>query len=448
MIKQCFLLFMLLPFLGIAQFQIKGKLDSEKEFTWILLYKIENGKPIYLQNAEVNQGAFSFTLDASQPAGIYRLYYELENQLFVELLYNKENINFIFSPENPLKSLKIISSDENKIYQNYYNAITQKQRKLDSLQVAYFQSTDAKTDKKIKENYLKIYDDLALTQTTFEKETNGMLANHLVQVDQSVSPKTIIKSPEVYLSEVKKHFFDSVDFQDRILLNSTYINDKIIDYIFYLNQSNDHAELVAMQKESIQYSLDKIGDNYAFKKNIIEQIINEYVQLQNGVLVNYMIENHYQKLPNNLQDSAFVRDAITQVKTSIGQKAPNITWSENGEEKSLYGLSSTEYYAIVFFSSTCSHCQVEIPQFYNFIKNLSNIQVIAIGLEDEKTTWENMVKDFPKFINVLDLDKWDSPRADAYGVTAIPTYFILDKDKNIIAKPEDFPSLKALFTQE
>ena len=36
----------------------------------------------------------------------------------------------------------------------------------------------------------------------------------------------------------------------------------------------------------------------------------------------------------------------------------------------------------------------------------------------------------------------DNSIGNDYGVTATPTYFVLDKDKNIIAKPYDFEALK------
>ena len=52
------------------------------------------------------------------------------------------------------------------------------------------------------------------------------------------------------------------------------------------------------------------------------------------------------------------------------------------------------------------------------------------------------------YINILDLDKWESFRAKNYGVTEIPNYFILDKNKVILAKPDDVKALKKIFKPE
>ena len=108
-------------------------------------------------------------------------------------------------------------------------------------------------------------------------------------------------------------------------------------------------------------------------------------------------------------------------------------------------LSGYDYYVVVFFSSGCGHCQTEMPQFYQFISGIENIQVLAIGLEDNRVQWESMAGGYHEFINVIDLEKWSSQRVRDYGVQGIPSYFILDKDKKILAKPQDFDELRSLF---
>ena len=74
-----------------------------------------------------------------------------------------------------------------------------------------------------------------------------------------------------------------------------------------------------------------------------------------------------------------------------------------------------------------------------------NIKVIAVGLETSKESWDTMTREYKEFINILDLDKWSSEKAKNYGVNAIPSYFVLDADKTILAKPTDFKELKSMF---
>lgn len=443
MIKRIFILVFLAPFFLYSQYSIKGKIDQGKNFSWVLLYKIKDGKQIYIDNADVKNNEFEFTVSENENSGIFRVFYQVENQLYIEFIYNKENIDFSFNPNYPIESLKFNGSDENILYQQYFKSVSDKQQSLDSLQVVFFNSNDDKLDKKLNKSYSSKLSSLKSTQLDFENQSKGKLSSHFIKADKQFNAENPIKAPTDYLSQVKKHFFDTVDFNDSILKNSTFINDKILDYIFYLNQSNDPIALNEMQKKSINISLNKL-DNSVLKKNIEESILTQYAEEQNGEMVNFMLD-HYNKLPNSLRDSAFKNHILSEVKTTLGKKSPNVAWEENGIPKSLYEANDANIYIIVFFSSGCPHCQKEMPEFHKFIQTTSNIKVIAIGLEDEKAPWEQMVKDYSGFVNILDLDKWDSSRVQDFGISSIPNYFILNKDKNIIAKPENLEELMEYF---
>ena len=104
-------------------------------------------------------------------------------------------------------------------------------------------------------------------------------------------------------------------------------------------------------------------------------------------------------------------------------------------------------YLVVFWSSKFSDCLDEILQLQKYLKSKakSNIKVIAVGLEDDDKKWKELIKSYSEFLHVLGLGKWENKIGHAYGVTATPSYFVLDKQKHIVEKPEDFEALKAFF---
>ena len=129
-------------------------------------------------------------------------------------------------------------------------------------------------------------------------------------------------------------------------------------------------------------------------------------------------------------------------------KAPDFSFlDKNKVTKKLSELTGAETYIIVFWSSTCSHCLDKIPKLRKFLKTHTKekIKVMAIALEDEPNSWEVLKKKYPEFIHVYGKGKWDNEIGNNYGVTATPTYFVLDKDKKIVNKPEDFDDLKKFF---
>ena len=108
--KKLFGLLFIVPLLLSAQFTIKGKLTPSDNFSWLLLYKIIDGKQIYLDNTEIKDSNFEFVLPESENSGVYRVFYQLENQLYVELIYNREPIDFFFDPYDPVNSIEFINS--------------------------------------------------------------------------------------------------------------------------------------------------------------------------------------------------------------------------------------------------------------------------------------------------------------------------------------------------
>ena len=55
----------------------------------------------------------------------------------------------------------------------------------------------------------------------------------------------------------------------------------------------------------------------------------------------------------------------------------------------------------------------------------------------------NYLKDNPyEWINIAEFKGWDGPTAVKYDVHATPTIFVLDKDKNIVAKPTNKAGIK------
>ena len=133
------------------------------------------------------------------------------------------------------------------------------------------------------------------------------------------------------------------------------------------------------------------------------------------------------------------------MKLALGEIAPDFSWQENGETIKLSELNTTENYVLVFWSTSCSHCLIEVPQLYEFTKNTKNIKVIAIALEDNDVGYKINTANFKNWSNVLALGKWQNDLAKEYKITSTPTYFVLDKDKRIVAKPEFYIDVKTFF---
>lgn len=428
-----------------AQYSIQGTIAPDHDYSWILLYQMQNGDQTYVANADVVDGQFKFAIDENQTPGIYRAYYQIENNLYVEFIYNNEEIEFSFDPSNPDESISFSQSNENSVYTDYYKGIKLKQQVIDSIQVLYFKATEKEEEDRLIQSYKKNLSDLNAKQSEYEMNSSGLFANHFIKASAQYNSKDPHKEPNDYLDAIKAHFFDAMDLSDTILSHSTFINDRLNDYVFYLHQGEDVISENKLQKEAIKKAATWIGSYVEILSSFQEGLLESYLAQENVEMINFVKENYYLKLPPQYQSEELIKRVNATLKTAIGITAPDFSWKEDGAVNSLHSLKGTDYYIVLFFSSNCPHCQMEIPEFYKFIIGIENIKVVAVGLEDEKESWEAMTHEYAEFINILDLDKWSSQKVEDYGIQAIPTYFVLDADKNILAKPRDFEELKSMF---
>ena len=115
MLKKIFFLLILVSSIGNAQHTIKGEMKPVGNFEWIVMYQLQGAKQKYIVDTKVKDGKFTINIPINTKPGVYRLIYNLERRLFVNVIYNNEDIAFTLNPDFPSETVEFISSDENKI---------------------------------------------------------------------------------------------------------------------------------------------------------------------------------------------------------------------------------------------------------------------------------------------------------------------------------------------
>lgn len=437
--KKLVSLFLLTSFVAQAQYTIGGTLKSDKKLEYALLYKVEAMKLAFVQNKSLQDDVFNFQLSADASSGSYRLIYDTKNNGFVDFFFHKEDVVFHLEKSKSSTSLRFEKSKENKAYQQFLNTFLQQQKEIDSLQLSYLQGPTEQTERGYKKALLAI----EKTKASFLKSSKGMFVAQFIKAHFQYNSPKIITNAKDYLNTKTSHFFDAIDFENKTLVNAAFFIDKLNQYVFYTNISEDEKTQQIFYEKAMNTILEK-ATSTELKKNILELFIHQFAGLKNVVLVDYLLENHFNKLPIAYQNKEFRDSILTKLAAEVGRIAPDFSWTDKEAQKNLLELDDAKYYVLVFWSTGCPHCTREVPKLYDFTKNNPLVKVVAFGMETEATKWEKFTTPLEGWHHALGLGKWDNETARTYQIYSTPSYFVLNADKKIIAKPEKLETLKAL----
>ncbi|WP_158846292.1 TlpA family protein disulfide reductase [Algibacter sp. L1A34] len=434
----------LLPSILLAQHSIKGKFSPAKEYNFALLYKVTPTLSEYISNTEIDKetGCFEFQLDSTKTKGMYRVVYAIPQEDYnFDIIYNgKEDIELTFNSETGVTFKK---SDENKLLASYTNSMSMVTQSIGN----YFRE-ESKNSKALK----SIFKTQQETQENFEKAAEGMMALDFIKANQPYVP-TEFEDLKTYINNLRVHYFDHINFNSKTLQSSNFLEEKMLNYVFGMSSKIEDEATVYKNNIDVFHEILKTTPQ-GVKRILLVDLWQQMADLGFESVANYISDKYLMPVAKSLNDKDLI-DGLTLFKnTSIGRKAPDFTLEIKKDKKlvktQLSALDIAQTYVVVFWSSTCSHCLDEIPQLQSFVQSLDKglVQVVAVGLEDDPYKWKDLTYTYPSFIHVYGEGKWDNKIGNDYGVTATPTYFILDKDKKIISKPEDFKVLQAFFGQE
>ncbi len=437
MLKKLIFAFLIFPTILMAQHTIKGTFSPAEDYPFAVLYKVTPTSTQYVANTQMDEkGNFQFDLDSSVTKGMYRLVYALPQEEFnFDIIYNaKEDISLTFNAET---GVDFKSSVENTLMSSYTNSMS-----LISQSIGDFYNQQSQDSLAL----MEIFKTQKETQLEFEKAAEGTIVKDFIIANKPYVPEAY-EDISTYITNIKKHFFDYVDFNNETLQSSNFLIDRVSNYVFGMASTNeDETTIYKRNIDEVVSAMEKAQPE--IKSSLLEIIWQQMVDTNFDSVANYISDTYLIELAESLNDTELV-NGLNQFKSlSIGNKAPefDVFIDEDGIRTpiSLYDLDVAKNYIVVFWSSTCSHCLMEIPQLQAYLKTLNNpdYKVIAIGLEDDAYLWESEIKKYPEFMHVLGLGKWENKIGNSYNVNATPTYFILDSEKKITAKPYDITALK------
>lgn len=146
----------------------------------------------------------------------------------------------------------------------------------------------------------------------------------------------------------------------------------------------------------------------------------------------------YDGLREDLKDTPYARTVLSYIQKSIdiqvGIAAPEIILPDSTGTLVKLSDFKGKYVLVDFWATNCGPCREEninLAKTYNTYKN-KGFEILSVSLDIKKHNWtRGMIKDKMSWYSV-----WDEKNefAKVYGISSIPSSFLVDKDGVIIAK--------------
>lgn len=241
------------------------------------------------------------------------------------------------------------------------------------------------------------------------------------------------------------HYFDNMPLDDDFLVRTpqAVFYDRVMNY---MDQALNGAppEMITPYLDTLLNRAKPSKENFKWLLHTLtEHYLQSKIMVYDAVYV-HLIQEFYAKgdawwmTPTDLESE--IDRAERWDKLLVGRIAPELFLYDTLHQGHSLHRQDHDFTLLIFWSPACGHCQATIPALYEKFQNYKkkyDIQGFAILTEFDD---ETVVK-WKKFINEHHLDWINLNGAEAnvdwhevYDVTSTPQIYLLDRDKQILAK--------------
>jgi peroxiredoxin len=124
----------------------------------------------------------------------------------------------------------------------------------------------------------------------------------------------------------------------------------------------------------------------------------------------------------------------TKALVATGAKAPHFRLTGlalpglDDSTRSLQEILAAGPALLAFYKISCPVCQLTVPYLERLAANNACFQVVGISQDDAGATRGFMQRFGLTFPSLLDLSSEDYPASNAYGISSVPTMFVVEPD--------------------
>lgn len=447
--KWLFVLLIFMSEIGMAKdYRILLNVENLPEGARPILLRMYNGNMYVVDSTTVTgQGRVRFDVSDSIPAGMLRCVLGMSDYtrfgggqpVHIDFIFNNEEVELKLDFKNPVGSVEVIVSKENRIYFEFLKSEALFYSKLGLLEQVVLNYPDKD----------EFYQKALEYYRRFQVQRGRVIDKTFAAYPKTLAGR-IIKNQKVPVTDggipleqrdslFKADFLKLVDFNDTVLLYTSVYTDKIFQYLqMFISRSAMHQENEANCIQALDKIVPLLDVNPVIQQHLLQFLITGFESMQMEEVLAHISSNYLQQCGGSTD--VIKRRLEGYRKMAIGQQVPDFTvYDLEGNPVNLYSDMSP-YKLILFWHTKCGHCQMLMERLPTLVSEgvfaERQIKIIGISIDETKEDWLDFSKGYAlDWTNAYIAGSFDSEVAFDYNLYATPTMFLVDAEYHIVAKP-------------
>jgi hypothetical protein len=437
-------------------YAIKANIKPFNKGYFYLAYHF-GSKQYLIDSAKIDAaGQAEFKGTTKLQGGVYMIVFPQKNGWIECLMDQQQNFSVSADTSNIVKSVVFTGSTDNTIFNDY-----QKKSFEIGNQVAQLRKSinENPNDPSIEANKNKIVDlgkEMQTYRDELQKKNPKLLLTAIFNLlkDPAIPPASEQpggKYDSTFAYQFyKNHYWDGISFTDDRLIRTPVLQGRFDKYF---------DEILPQVPDSIKTYADNMlaaaKPNVEMFKFVLSSLAEKYVNPkfmgQDAVFVHlfekYFLSGQADSWMNEKYKKFIFDRGYSMMSNVIGMKAAELPMIDTlGKNFSLYKLEAP-FTVLCFWDPTCGHCKEEVPRVDSIFQKkwkAEGVKLVGIMTDGGKENWLKYIKEnkLSGWIHVYQTDeikdaiyKSNKPGyRQLYDIYQTPMIYLLDKDKNIIAK--------------
>ncbi len=413
--KQLFFILACLGLYSNAQFTVKVNTTSDFSPKEAIMYTLNGSKDIISSKVTKKNNLWVFKFEKPY-IGMMKIYFP-ENNNSINLISENRDVQVNLEINNNRIKDVVYLDDSNILMETMQDLQKKNEMIFPALvQIKEYYKPNSDFGLALKKEIDRLNNNMIIDETK-----NPFVSYYRMNYGKFLTTNSVGKKPSI--EEITKFITSTGSF----LETSSLLRPILVSFL----NSGDNAATI----KNVDQLLQTVNIETPRGQTVLSELIDIF-----DVYDMSMLKNKYLTEAKNLKCTINDRLAATiksNKNVEMGAKFPNYVFNSanNTNAKSLYDVK-TDKKVIVFWSSTCTHCEAELPKLlekYNVLKQ-QNIEIIGFSIDADKDSYNKKIAALP-WINDSELKGWNSSFVDTYNLHATPTFYILDSDNKIIYLP-------------